>query len=36
MPELHFEKDLWQETVQRVDVLLRRAKKTRSKAENQP
>jgi ribosome-binding factor A len=36
MPELHFEKDLWQETAQRLDILLRRAKKTRSKAENQP
>jgi ribosome-binding factor A len=36
MPELHFEIDPWQETASRVEVLLRRAKKTRSKAENQP
>ena len=36
MPELHFEIDPWQETASRVEVLLRRAKKTRGKAENQP
>jgi ribosome-binding factor A len=36
MPELAFEVDPWQETASRVEVLLRRAKKTRSKAENQP
>jgi ribosome-binding factor A len=36
MPDLAFEIDPWQETASRVDVLLRRAKKTRSKAENQP
>jgi ribosome-binding factor A len=36
MPELAFEIDPWQETATRVNVLLRRAKKTRSKAENQP
>ena len=36
MPELLFERDIWEETAERVDVLLRRAKKTRSKAENRP
>ena len=36
MPELTFEIDPWQETASRVEVLLRRAKKTRGKTENQP
>jgi len=36
MPELHFELDPLRDTAERIAVLLRRAKKTRAKSENQP
>jgi ribosome-binding factor A len=36
VPELHFEQDRHPDVDSRVDVLLRRAKKTRGRAENQP
>ncbi len=36
MPDLHFELDPLRDTAERIAVLLRRAKKTRAKSENQP
>ncbi|MBI1789715.1 MAG: 30S ribosome-binding factor RbfA [Acidobacteria bacterium] len=35
-PELHFAADPWAEADARVEILLRRAKKTRGRTENQP
>ncbi|MFB3827605.1 MAG: 30S ribosome-binding factor RbfA [Bryobacteraceae bacterium] len=35
VPELHFEADRWAEVDSRVDLLLKRAKKTRGRTENQ-
>lgn len=34
-PELHFEADRWAEAGERVDILLKRAKKTRGRTENE-
>lgn len=34
-PELHFEIDRWAEADNRVDILLKRAKKTRGRTENE-
>lgn len=36
IPELHFTSDLWSEAVDRVELLLKRAKKKRGPTENQP
>ncbi|MEO7652477.1 MAG: 30S ribosome-binding factor RbfA [Bryobacteraceae bacterium] len=36
VPELHFQSEMWVESGSRVEQLLRRVKKTRGPAENQP
>ena len=36
VPELHFERDKYPEADARIDFLLKRAKKSRGRAENQP
>jgi len=36
IPELHFAADRWAEVDGRIDLLLKRAKKTRGRNENQP
>ena len=36
IPELHFEPDYYPDAATRVDILLKRAKKKRAPAENQP
>lgn len=36
IPELHFQSEMWVESGSRVEQLLRRVKKTRGPAENQP
>jgi ribosome-binding factor A len=36
IPELHFTSDLWSEAADRVELLLKRAKKKRGPTENQP
>ena len=36
VPELHFEQDRNPDAENRIDILLKRAKKTRSRTENQP
>lgn len=36
VPELHFEVDRFEDSETRVDILLKRAKKTRGRDENQP
>jgi ribosome-binding factor A len=35
VPELHFEVDRWAEADNRIDILLKRAKKTRGRTENE-
>ena len=35
VPELHFEIDRWADADSRIDILLKRAKKTRGRTENQ-
>jgi ribosome-binding factor A len=36
IPELHFTSNLWSEAIDRVELLLKRAKKKRGPTENQP